>query len=138
MLVVGSPSNISTTSTLVEDSSCDECGCCTEFGLYNCAVKTIPVRTLDLEDIFRSARNRFGDSTYAEEWEALKPTHKRWCLYWWFAVNIYELHSENRPLPHCLIENIRIMFPNETGVEYTGFKRKCERANRKRRVKTER
>lgn len=58
-----------------------------------------------------------------EELDKMLPNHKRYLLYWWWAVNVYEVGGRgNRgELPSCIVNRIRSMHPAPDNV-YTGFR----------------
>jgi hypothetical protein len=119
-------------SVVVADDSKKECQCVSDFGLCQCVCETFPVDELEYYDIFTSAVCRIATLRDSDivAWESLKPTHKRWCLYWWYAVNIFGLRSA-APLPTCIVDSVRNAFPNPVGVQYTGYKSSVERAKGK-------
>jgi len=106
-----------------------ECGCVTDFAFNECIVKTHPVTRVNKFELFLSASHRVKGETSADKWKLLSPSHKRWCLYWWYAVNVYQIRSAARPLPACLLDHVCDRYPNLDGKpEYTGFKSSTERA----------
>ena len=106
----------------------DECECITTYGLQKCVVETIPVRRIDKAELFWSVRNRLGPRVEALYFDELTTNHKRWCLYWYYAVNIFQIRSHASPLPSCVVSSVRRMYPNENNVPYVGFRSTEERA----------
>jgi hypothetical protein len=115
-----------------------DCNCVSEFGFCQCVCETFPVDEMNVDDIFTSCVCRLDalrDSNVIN-WEGLSASHKRWCIYWWYAVNIYGIRSCARPLPICLVHSVRVKYPNPVGVRnYTGYKSTVERAASKRESK---
>jgi len=123
----------------LETSSTDEtpeCGCCTDFGFSTCILIDHPVSKLDKEFLFLSVNSRFLNDAAIEKrpnrWRDLSRSHKRWCLYWWYAVNVYQMRSSAGPLPSCFLDHVRSRYPNENGEKkFTGYKTSAERAKHK-------
>jgi hypothetical protein len=107
-----------------------ECKCVLDFGLCQCVCSTFPVDEMDVNDIYRSCASRLDalrSNTNIVDWNDLSASHKRWCVYWWYAVNIFGIRGGATPLPPCLLSAVRKMYPNAKGVLYTGFKTSAER-----------
>lgn len=104
------------------------CQCVMDFGLLTCVTESFPSWSLDFDQILYSCQRRLHGEIEAERFCDLPSKHKRWCLYWWYAVNIYQIRGSAQPLPSCLVNTIRNEFPNSEGVAYTGFKSSVERA----------
>ena len=56
--------------------------------------------------------------------EEMENKHKRFCLYWWWATNVYCIRGKGMraELPACVVQSIRTLYPNPPGQPYTGFK----------------
>jgi len=108
-----------------------ECSCCTDFGFTSCVLVEHPVSKLQKENLFFCLCCRFfkhGDQA-ARGWRDLSGSHKRWCIYWWYAVNVFQIHSAAMPLPSCFVDFVCNHYPNKNGSkQYTGFKSTSERA----------
>jgi hypothetical protein len=115
------------------DRNAKECRCVSEFGLCQCVGETFPVDEMNVHDIFTSCQCLLDALRSSEfvDWDSLSPSHKRWCLYWWYAVNIFGVRGERRPLPNCIVNTVRQAYPNINGDAFTGFKASVERANGK-------
>jgi len=95
---------------------------CHEHSLQNRIVDTKPCLTLDWEAVFQQAVSRMSeDDLEAERFDELPAGKKRWCMYWWYAVNILNLKKRTHP-PSCFYRHIGQTFPNEPGVSRTGYK----------------
>ena len=57
--------------------------------------------------------------------EDMPNNQKRNMLYWWYAVNVFNISGAGKrgKLPECLEYEIRKLYPNEDGVLYTGYHR---------------
>jgi len=115
-------------------SSKKECECCTEFGFPSCILTEHPTSKLQKDDLFNAVKRKFlkDGETGVDSWRKLSSSHKRWCIYWWYAVNVFEIGSCASPLPACLVDHVRQRYPNENGSKaFTGFKTSAERAKHK-------
>ena len=56
--------------------------------------------------------------------EQMDNKHKRFLLYWWWAVNIFAIRGKGMrsELPACIVRRIREKYPNPKDEPYTGFK----------------
>jgi len=110
-----------------DDVRCD-CVFKFEWKLRDCIVETMPPEKIDSVELFWTVKNRYTHIEMADNFADLEPKHKRWCFYWYYAVNIFQVKSDAVPLPSCLIQAIRKLFPNSGKERYTGFKSSLERA----------
>jgi hypothetical protein len=95
--------------------------------MERCIVDVHPLESIDEEELFHEVRARLKGRVKASSFEELSPSHKRWCLYWYYAINL--LHyggGDAQPLPACLVDAIRKKHPDPNG-SYTGFRTKEER-----------
>ena len=126
-------STVSSLETLNESSK-KVCECCSEFGFPCCILTEHPISKLHKEDLFNAVKRKFlnDGETGVDRWRDLSSSHKRWCIYWWYAVNVFEIGSCASPLLACLVDHVRQRYPNENGKKtYTGFKISAERAKYK-------
>ena len=77
---------------------------------------------MDLDMLFDHVKERMIDNVAADTFDALLPSHKRWCFYWWYAVNIFNVKSGRSKLPNCFLDAVRKAYPNMDGCAYKGFK----------------
>ncbi|CAB9504989.1 hypothetical protein SEMRO_215_G089150.1 [Seminavis robusta] len=105
-------------SSVESDAKCE---CVSKHGMESCVVKMIRPRTLDANQIFLSCSRRFAATSDANFFSDLEPRHKRWCMYWWYAVNVYQIRGSRSPLPSCFVDKIRALYPNKNGEPHVGF-----------------
>ena len=99
------------------------CGCVKDFHLTDCVTVKFKVRNIDLDQLFEAAYDRLGGSVDASDFNGLSNSKKRWCLYWWYAVNIFSIRGGRKKLPSCVEAYVRSEYPKEHRQQYTGFKR---------------
>lgn len=97
------------------------CNCQRKFCLETCVKKSFPLDNLDTEQLYTSVKARLNGKVDASEWSDLHPRKKRWCYYWWYAVNIYQC-SNAQELPKCFVDYVRKAYPNPEGEAYVGHK----------------
>ena len=111
-----------------EDVFC--CKCVKHFDLEFCAMMQFPIESIDKVALMISCEARctsgYRFSSY-KTWEDLPNNSKRWTLYWWYSVNIFQMRQLCGPLPHCVEVAIKAEYPNDHGVKYIGFKSTEER-----------
>ena len=58
------------------------------------------------------------------EVSAMTNWQKRFMLYWWWAVNVFNVMGKGvrQELPWCIVQRIRATYPAPAGVAYTGLK----------------
>ncbi len=121
-------------SAVENSSETEPCGCVSDYGLMKCIVQEYPVTKLDKDELFISACGRLNGEVDGINWRALEPNHKRWCLYWYYAVNVFQIRSSARPLPACLLDHVRNKYPNRDGSKvFKGFLSSSERGVAKHR-----
>ena len=108
------------------------CECQTVHQFEKCIMHVNPVHMLCHEALFWAGRNRCVRQYHdqfesAEDWEGLPNNCKRWCCYFWYAVNIFQIRGECKELPPCVVRKIRDAYPNAHGRNYVGYKSKEER-----------
>jgi hypothetical protein len=95
---------------------CVKCRCVTELCFARCICEFLPVSSLDIEEIFKSCVNRlqyeWNVRYHRMTWEELIPKSKRWCIYWYYSTNVYQVRSEWRRLPPCVVDAVRVAYPN--------------------------
>ena len=121
-----------TTDYSCDDSDCSGtrglCNCKTRFGIGVCVCSQFPIATIHQErqSIFDDACTRFDDDArIAETFDELPPSKKRWCMYWWYSINIFQVrgYCNRKRLPDCFVDMIRKQYPNIKGDFFTGYKR---------------
>jgi hypothetical protein len=87
-----------------------------------------PLLKVCREDLYAQVVERVGtENIDATEFDLFKPNHKRWSLYWFYSVNVFNHRGSRRyPLPPCFVKAVRDAFPDPPGVCYTGFRRNRE------------
>ena len=101
------------------------CGCQEHYELRTCVLEGYPLSRVCHKDIFDQVEERLGDSVTAESFEEFSPRHKRWSIYWYYAVNVFGyMGSKRNELPSCFVAKVRESYPNPVGVTYSGYKRK--------------
>jgi hypothetical protein len=110
-----------------EDSKKRSINCqCTsvDYCLSKCILESYPLTETDEDELFFACRCRLGDSVFVNKWDELSRSHKRWCYYWYYAVNVFHFGpGEAKELPACFVAAVRNEYPDENG-SYTGFKKK--------------
>ena len=73
-------------------------------------------------DVYDQVYERLGGSVQGDNFDELKPNHKRWSMYWFYSVNILGVTGKrHQKLPNCLVKYIRDLYPNPVGTTFTGF-----------------
>jgi len=116
------------------------CNCKTRFGIGVCVCLQFPINTMhdDRQNIFEDASTRFdNDSRIADSFDDLPPSKKRWCMHWWYSINVFQVQGccNKMQLPNCYVDMIRKQYPNNKEEFFTGYKRseqKVESNARKR------
>jgi hypothetical protein len=100
------------------------------FRMCDCVCVQFPIKMAhdDRQVIFQQAISRMDDTeVLANTFDDLHPAKKRWCMYWWYAVNILSLSAECKKLPNCFVDMVRKQYPNPKGEFFVGFKSKADR-----------
>ena len=106
-------------SYVSEDESCD---CMHYYDLKKCILELYPLGRVCRKDVYDQVHDRLGGSVAGDNFEELKPNHKRWSMYWYYSVNILGVTGKQRKkLPNCLVQFVRMLYPDPVGVTYTGF-----------------
>ena len=104
------------------------CDCMKNHGYVGCVVCTYPFWKVDKDDLFEQVRARIGDdSLVAPTFDELPAKKKRWCFYWWYAVNIFHYKGKAQELPKCFVKALRGHFKDEGQDQPTGFRSTEER-----------
>ena len=104
------------------------CECSSKYGYVGCVVCTYHFSKVDTEDLFEQVRDRIGDENLvASSFDGLPANKKRWCFYWWYAVNIFHLKGKAQELPKCFVKAVRGHFKDPVNVKPTGFRSSDER-----------
>ena len=94
----------------------------TPYVLDNCITNTVPIASIDSTELFLEVRAKLKGRVSAESFAGLSGSHKRWCYYWYYAVNFLHLGGgEATELPSCFVASVRQAFP-DPNKNYTGFK----------------
>jgi hypothetical protein len=108
-----------------------ECKCMTKFGMLGCVLYSVPVESLQKDELFETCRYHLLSrnlKTHGRKFGVLAQNHKRWCLYWYYAVNVFGIRSSARPLSDCLVDYVRFIYPNSNKTPFCGFKSTEERS----------
>ena len=115
-----------------EDDEClyppTVCQCKQMCGIAVCICVQFPISTIHYsrEIIFDEASERLydGDSV-AYSFNDLTPSKKRWCMFWWYSVNIFQVlgYLDRKRLPGCVVDMVRRKYPNKKRDFFTGYKR---------------
>ena len=104
-----------------------DCDCkCTQppFSLSECVLIAKPLITIDEDDLYFAVLCRLGEEVDGMEWNHLSLSHRRWCYYWYYAVNVFNMGTgDNEELPPCFVEAVRQLYPATDG-KYTGYKKR--------------
>jgi hypothetical protein len=96
-----------------------KCQCRLRFDFSQCIAKTVPEESIDKEELFEQVKTRLSGNVEADSFDELKAPHKRWALYYYYAVNVLFIGSSKRTrLPDCLVDTIRDAYPNMDGEDY--------------------
>ena len=98
------------------------CECTIKYHYASCVRFTFPLDKVGEQLLFRVGEHQLCASTFSE----LPAGKKRWCYYWWCALNIYHLKSKSVQLPDCFIALVRQAFPDKRK-RYTGYRSTAER-----------
>jgi hypothetical protein len=99
--------------------------------MERCILNVLPVSSLDENELFHEVKERLKGKVKATSFDLLSQSHKRWCLYWYYAVNFFHFgRGPAQELPSCLVEAIRKRYTDPEG-KYTGFLAKEERVTEK-------
>lgn len=112
---------------LFNDTSSDDegCDCVTKHGLSKCDLEVHPVSYVCRKDLCEQVHDRLGGRISGATFDEFIPSHKRWSIYWYYAINVFGLAGvgqRRKLLPECFVECVRRMYPNPRGVCYTGHK----------------
>jgi hypothetical protein len=100
----------------------DNCTCRDHYDLRKCVLLSYPIAGVCKHDLYSQVAERVGtDNLNGSEFDGFSPNHKRWSLYWFYAVNIFMTGSKRRPLPPCFVSAVRDLYPDPAGVCYTGY-----------------
>ena len=96
------------------------------------------ILTSENDSDLRKSSNRKGNEDHrwfrpGSKWPDVPNISKRWTLYWWYSVNIFQMRQECGPLPRCVEIAIKNEYPNRHGVKYIGFIPTEERKNKRSR-----
>lgn len=98
------------------------CNCTQKpYRLKYCVLRLYPLDSTDEDQLFEMASDRLGGATSADDWNGLFNNHKRWCYYWFYAVNIFHVTTGTEQLPNCLVDAVRELYP-QPGSAYVGYK----------------
>ena len=94
------------------------------FCLEKCVLIAKPLISIDEDDLYFAVLCRLGQEVEGNEWQNLSLTHKRWCYYWYYAVNVFHMGTgDNNELPACFVAEVRSLYPDPKG-KYTGYKKR--------------
>lgn len=98
------------------------CDCITKHGYLTCIVDMFPLSNMDWPDLYDQVVDRLDRNVRGASFEDFPPRHKRWALYWWYAINIFHIKGRASPLPDCFTDAVRKRFPNSNSEGYVGFR----------------
>ena len=107
--------------------ACNEAPYC----FSSCILDSVPLSDIDMEEVFHSeVKKRLKGNVSARSFSQLSGSHKRWCFYWYYAVNYFHLGGHDaEELPACLVAAVRLNYPDPVG-KYTGFMTKEARVEK--------
>jgi len=100
----------------------EDCDCVKKFGYVTCMKDTYPVERLSVTDLYEQVYKRLHGHVSASSFDGMEPNHKRWCFYWWYAINMFHVRGRAEPLPTCFCNYVKGKYPNKEGKPYVGFK----------------
>ena len=105
--------------------------CCRNSPFYfqSCILHSHPLQDCDMEEIFHSeVKGKLKGRVCSDTFDGLSSSHKRWCYYWYYAVNFFHLGGgDAEVLPKdCFVKAVRSIHPDPAG-KYTGHKSSEER-----------
>jgi hypothetical protein len=107
-------------------ASAPSCKCVRSFGYAICINFCYPVSKVDTYELFAQVTDRIGEQSLdAATFDDLPMSKKRWCFYWWYAVNMFHLSKGCEKLPDCFLAAVRKKY--DDGKPHTGFKSKAQR-----------
>jgi hypothetical protein len=93
------------------------------YSLTKCVLVAKPIVELDEQELYHACKCRLGEESDGMQFQNLSSSHKRWCYYWYYAVNVFHIGSGcSQELPTCFVDAIRNEYPDVKG-KYTGYKR---------------
>jgi hypothetical protein len=101
----------------------ENCNCVQlPYHFTNCILESIPLSGVDMEEVFHAeVKTRLKGRVHATKFSDLSSSHKRWCFYWYYAVNYFHLGGHDATeLPSCFVTAVRNKHPDEEG-HYKGF-----------------
>lgn len=94
------------------------CQCSTEYDFTKCVLDACGVPSLDFEYLLTVGKERCVADGHreifraAETWDDLPNNSKRWCCYFWYNVNVFQLRGcKSNEIPACVVSSIRGYFP---------------------------
>jgi hypothetical protein len=111
-------------TTASEEKEDLKCTCKSHYDLRECVMVTYPIGKVCKQDIYDQVVERIGtDNICSSEFDGFLPNHKRWSLYWYYSINVLNHRGKlRRPLPPCFVQAVRDLYPEPSGVCYTGYK----------------
>ena len=92
------------------------CGCQKLHEFSHCVAEVCPLTKLDENHVFSQASKQ-NEELAAFTFDLLPVHMKRWCFYWWYAVNLYGVHARES-LPDCLVQHVHHFYPNMEGTPH--------------------
>ena len=104
------------------------CECSREpFCFQSCITEREPLSGIDLQALFDQVHRKLQGRVKVVTFKELTASQKRWCHYWYYAVNYFHLGGcESQELPSCFVTSVREQYPDSNG-QYTGFRTREER-----------
>lgn len=101
----------------------ETCKCQDKYDLKHCVLDEYPLSKVCRKDVYDQVHENLDGQVDGESFDDLAPNHKRWSLYWYYSVNVFGYGGRKRSrLPSCFVQYVRTIYPDPTGVTYTGFK----------------
>jgi hypothetical protein len=111
-------------STVVPSEGESKCTCKEHYDLRQCVLKSYSIAKVCKQDIYdQEVVERIGtDNICAPEFDGFFPNDKRWSLYWDYSINVLNVRGKmRRPLPPCFVTTVHDLYPEPSGVAYTGY-----------------
>jgi hypothetical protein len=101
----------------------ENCNCVQlPYHFSDCILDSVPLSGVNMEEVFHAeVKSRLKGRVHATNFNELSASHKRWCFYWYYAVNYFHLGGQDAiELPSCFVKAVRNQHPDEDG-HYKGF-----------------
>jgi hypothetical protein len=96
----------------------ENCNCVQlPYHFSDCILDSVPLSGVNMEEVFHAgAKGRLKGRVHATKFTELSATHKRWCFYWYYAVNYFHFGGHDATeLPSCFVQAVRNQHPDGEG-----------------------